>query len=169
MSPQQIMFAVLAAGALALGTYFYGRHDGRALERAEWVVRDNEALRKANAAIDAAQRRARELEQKHAAEQAQIVVVYEKELNHVENERDGALAAVRRGDLRLRERAAAPCAAGGDRPAETAASAAGGVPATAPSELPGARDEAVIRLLSEADEVVKELNLCWAVVRADRQ
>ena len=165
--PQQLMIAALAAGVLAAGAYFYGRHEGRALERAEWVERDNDALREANRAINAAQEKARKQEQAHAEAQAQLTVDYEKDLENAETERDRALARVRSGELRLRD-ATPGCTTAGGGGAETPTGAPGGAAAAAEGGLSRERDEAAVRLLAEADEVVKELNFCWAVVRADR-
>jgi Rz lysis protein len=169
IGPQQLMLAVLAAGGAFLGGFLYGHSDGRQDERLEWEERENSALREANAALDAAHRKAREQEQRRAAVQAQLVADFEEELHHAETARDRAIAAVRRGELRLRDTAAAAGPACGGGAAEVAASATPGVPAPAPSELPRARDEAVVRLLAEADELVGEVNLCWSIVRKDRE
>ena len=61
-SLQTKLIAVVVLLSALIGCYFYGRHDGAALERSAWQKRDNDALRQANADIDAAHRKNRELE-----------------------------------------------------------------------------------------------------------
>lgn len=162
------MIATLASGALAVGAYLYGHSDGRAQERAVWEDRENEALREANRELDKMHTKVREQEGKQASDQAQIVIDYEQELDHVEKERDRAVARVRSGELRMRDAAATANLTCDVRLSTAAASAAAGKQAAEEGRLSRERDEAAVRLLSEADELVAEVNECWAVVRKDR-
>ena len=161
----KLIAALLLCSAL-IGCYFYGRHDGTALERAKWEKRDNDALRKANADLDTAHRKIRDQERQAAERLAQVSGEYQKELTDVRETNRARLAALDRGDLRLRDPAAArhTCP---DRAGEAPAGA-GGRDGPAPGELSAAASRFLLELTSEADAVAKQLAACQAVVRADR-
>lgn len=166
--PAALVIVLLIVGAISFyAVERHGYHQGAIATKAADAARDNQALREANRALDAMHRKVEAEERRRAQEQAELELFHHQELSDVEAARDRALAAVRRGELRLRN---AACAATGEPVRVPAASAgtAGSAPAAEEGGLPGARDEAVVRLLSEADAVVKDANFCWSIVRRDR-
>lgn len=167
-NPQMILAAVVAVGLAAAGGYFYGRHDGAKLERLAWEQRDNTALREANVALDTMHREVVRKEREAAEAMAALAGLYAEETEHVEVERDRALDAVRRGELRLRTHAAAADSTCRLRVSQASAGAAASAEAATEERLHRERSEAAIRLLAEADELAGEVNYCWAVVRKDR-
>lgn len=160
------LIAAVVLGLALTGTYFYGRHDGKVLERAKWEKRDNEALRKANQDLDAAHRKLRD-EERQSAERLQLVSgEYQKEITDVREQNRKRLAAVDHGDLRLRDPAAGHTCP--DRAGE-ALPTAGRRAGPAPGELSAAASRFLLELTGEADEVAKQLAACQAVIRTDRR
>lgn len=168
-NPQMLMGAVIAAGVIGAGSYFYGRHEGAKLERLAWEQRENEVLRKANLALDMMRKRIADQEHQHAEELAALAGMHDEEQSHVESERDAAIAAVRRGDVRLRANEATARLTCDVRVSTATASAAGSEQAAEEGRLSRERAEAAVRLLSEADELAGEVNYCWGVVLKDRE
>jgi uncharacterized membrane protein len=168
-TPKLLLAAVLAVAVAGAGGYLRGRIEGKKLERAEWQQRDNDALREANRALDAMHRKVADQERKHAEALAALAGLHDEEMNHVETERDAAVDAVRRGELRLRAQAATARLTCDVRVSTATASAAASVAPAEGEELSKQRAEAVVRLLSEADELAGEVNYCWSIVRRDRE
>ena len=134
----------------------------------EYARRDNEALRTAIATRDRLQREKDALEAKNAQLVTAASANYQKGLTDGKAELDAALARAR-GGQRLRD-AGARCPAVGDRDATGAARAgAGGRDGPQGADLSDAAAEFLLRLAGEADDVVRQLAACQAVVRADRE
>lgn len=162
----ELYLAAVVAGGLALtGAYFYGRHDGAALEIARWEKRDNDELRRVNAELDAAHRKLRDQEHAAADRLQQVSGEYQRELTDVREQTRSRLAAVAAG-FRLRDPAAAAAVCPGGVPG--VAAGAGGRNGAAPGDLSGEATAFLLQLAGEADEVAKQLKACQDVVRADR-
>jgi len=161
--------ALLAAGALGAGAYRAGMN----AERNAWLARDNAQLRSANARIAQLQAQARAQEQAHGTAMAAAAAQFKKDLHDVRTQKDGVIADLRSGRLRLRipvVPTSAACGAGGAGGASTEAGAgAAGGDGEARAELSGAAAEFLVSLASEADAVVRQLSACQAVVAADRE
>lgn len=164
MNPKLIMAgAALAALVLAL---FLAYNQGRKIERANWIERDNKATIEATMKLQAANERAIAAERKNAQDLADVSQTYQKELSHARNETARAVAAVRTGAIRLRD----PRQGTGDRDTvPEVGTTATGCDAAKGSELPGADAEFLVRLAGEADEVAKQLSACQAIIRKDRE
>lgn len=164
-----VIFTLLAVAAVAAAIYFIdhkGHVEGVREAKLAAVQDKADELREANRLQGAV--RAKEAADTNASQKRSVDLLKEK--RRVEAERDRALADVDAGRLRLRdaeERARA--AAAGCRIVPPPGTGTGGSePAAKEGGLPGEREKAVVRLLSEADAVVVELNACWRTVRADR-
>jgi hypothetical protein len=165
----------IAAAALAIGMYAFGRSEGRKLERAEWTEQQNSDLRTANQAIDAAHKKAREQEARSAQKVAAVSTAYQKDLANANRAKDLAMAALRSGALVLRDPGAASgqADAGGTCQAATGPTRSdGGTPGQLPAASAGflsqRASEFLIGLAGEADQLAGQLAGCQAVVRADR-
>lgn len=165
-------YLIIGLIAAVIAAYFWGRGDGGELEASAW--RDREV--KAQQAYAEKERAltARYREQEHAAALAANAVAqdYEKELGDAKRSKDRALADARAGRLRLRDPGSASCPSGGGvLPA--AATASGERDGVARGELSGAADpvlstaatDFLVGLAGEADETVKQLSACQALVR----
>lgn len=163
---QVYLIAAVAALVAIGGAYAWGRTDGRTIERAAWEKRDNDALRSANAEIDAAHRKLREQERSAAERLAQVSAEYQKEVSNAREETRRRVAAVAAGTLRLRDPAASnqTCA---DRVPDAPAAAERRDGAEA-GYLSGTAAQFLLELTAEADEVARQLAACQAVVRQDR-
>lgn len=161
---------LLLAAAAVYAIYSYGQQQfglGEKAERATWLARENAQLTKANAKIKQLEEKYRQLEQDRAEVQAAISSKYQKDLNHVKTEKDRVIAGLRDGAFRLRIPVATRLNAYGGSAAEVAAPACGRDGGTR-TELPVEASEFLVGLASEADEVVKQLGACQAVINADR-
>ena len=169
-----LLYLLAAAAALGALWWLYATIDGRGHARGvaetekDYAKRDNEALRTAIATRDRLQREKDALEAKNAQLVTAASANYQKGLTDGKAELDAALARAR-GGQRLRD-AGARCPAVGDRDATGAARAgAGGRDGPQGADLSDAAAEFLLRLAGEADDVVRQLAACQAVVRADRE
>lgn len=165
-------YGIIAAAigvAIAVGAaYFTGRSEGRKLERVAWVERDNQAIRDANIALEAAHKAAREKEAALSRSYNEASKRYQEELGRVKTERDrvaGRLATANR----VRDATAASVEA--DRGEGTAPATAGRCDGAAGGELSQSMGKAArelgfagIELMSEADAVVQQLTACQAAL-----
>lgn len=159
-------------GLLAL-LYFYGQHQfgqGEEAEKARWMARENIQLREANAEINQLNQQARDQERQHAEAVAHISTQLQEQLQHVKSQKDSVIADLRAGALRLRipvnTAAASPACSG--IPSEAYASASGRDGETR-ADLSAEAAEFLIGLASEADEAVRQLTSCQALLQADRE
>lgn len=135
--------------------------------RSEYLVRDNKALTEANAKITLLQNAARETEARRVAEMSTLATNYAKGFRDAEAQRLRDVAAARDGSLVLRIPASA-CRPGGGEAAPPGAAAPGGDGA-ATADLPGSVTADLLALAGEADQVVRQLTACQAIVIADRK
>jgi hypothetical protein len=140
---------------------------GEQAERAQCFARDNEQLASANAKIKSLEEKYRQQEQDAATVIGLISSQYQRELHHVKTDKDRIIADLRGGAYRLRiPVTSAPDTCGSVAP-EAAASARRRDGDTR-AELSNEAAEFLVGLASEADEVVKQLGACQAVINADR-
>ena len=152
----------------------YGDHEytsGQQAERSAWLTKENTALSRAISRIKELEEQARAAEAKHGQAMASISAQYQKDLKNERLAKDRAIDAVRRGELRLYDpgtRATGDSGSGGGQACSTDASAIGRDGATR-SQLSESASEFLLALAGEADEVVRQLTACQAVVKADHQ
>lgn len=170
MNPYLIIGALVAV----IASFFAGQHNGARVERAGWLQRENAELVAANAKILQLEEKARAEEAAHAVALNKISADYQGALNDARAETKRLADAARTGGFRLRVHAACPGTAPGAAGAASAAPGgrdgppAGELPGEAAATLSGADAAFLIDLAGEADEVVRQLGACQAVVRADR-
>lgn len=166
------VLAILLLSALLIGAfYFYGDQQfglGEKAERSKWLERENAELVAANSKIKTLEDKYRQQEQDAATAIAVISSQYEKELHRVKTDKDRTIAGLRDGSVRLRIPVASAFNTSGGEAGATA-SGSGARDGGARAELSGAAAEFLVGLASEADEVVKQLGACQAVVNADRE
>ncbi|MBM2884119.1 hypothetical protein JFK97_06915 [Chromobacterium phragmitis] len=150
---REILLALAVAGLLVLGW----------AARAVVAERDAAAAQAAQAERQTAQTQAaRAAEHAKAASDAAASARYQKGLE--DGKQDLAAAVDRlRANLRLREQ---QLAGTGNMPA--AAAGAGRRDGEAPADFLAAHGEDALRLASEADDVVRQLSACQAIVESDR-
>lgn len=173
MKPWVKVLAFIALLAIAgVAVWAYGEQQftrGGQVVDAAWTKRENKTLRAANKRIADLEEAARDQERKHAAAMAAASTNYQKEIAHVQADRDRAIAALRSGALRLYDNGIATASAGADG-SETgpAGASAGRCDGQARGQLSIPFSEFLVGLLGEADQVVKQLTACQAVVESDR-
>lgn len=153
MDIKQIIHAIVTAlfAAALAGAYWLGGNH----VQAKWEAADAKA--KASAVQSA-----RKIEHKVAASDAAASENYQKGLEDGKTELQGALDRLRAA-LRLREQQLA-----GARAVPATADSAGRRDASAPADFPSAHGDDALRLAAEADDVVRQLTACQALVTADR-
>lgn len=150
--PWQLWAIVLVA--LAIWSYGHLRYRaGVGAERARWEAAAAQERIQAEQA-------ARAIEQRHAQELSKITTGLIAERNKGYEERDATIAGLRAGSLRLRDKFRCPAETAGAGP-----TAAGG-DAAERTVLSREDQEFLVRLGSEADDVVRQLTACQGVVRA---
>lgn len=158
---------VLALAAL-WGVDRYGYARGVATERAAWQARESTELAAANNTIDRLQREARTTEQQHARDIVDVSARYQRELANAKAKRVADLAAIERGDIRLRD-PAAPGESPGCGDGAATATGAGRRDGGTPGELSPAATRFLFELTGDADDVAHQLAACQAIVRRDRE
>lgn len=120
-------------------------------------------------ALQAATDNARAIEQRYTAQMAALDLKHTQELQNAQDRTEADIAAVRAGELRLRNRFTCDNTAspGGGVPPAGAGSGLGD--ATRGTGLQPADGEFLIRLAGRADAVVLQLRACQAIVAGDRK
>lgn len=157
--------AAIVGGLLVIGLVLWGAyHHGVTTERAAQQLTIAGMQADAQRAVDAADKRAREAEQRAATDTAAIAQQNMEQVTHANAERDAALSRARTaGQLRFQ------CPAG-DRVAVAAATP--GAPAGHAEASGGlSADDAdfLIRRAALADEIVHQLEAAQAVILLDRR
>jgi hypothetical protein len=110
----------------------------------------------------------RATERAHVDAMAALDARYNQEMTDAKRETETLAAAVRAGELRLRNRFTCPStSASAGVPAAGTGSSVN--PATASGGLRNEDAELLIRLAAEADDVVRQLTACQAIITADRR
>jgi hypothetical protein len=151
-----------------MSAFFYGREVGEDSANAAWAAREVVQLAAMNKKIQDLQTAARDKEQVHAMAVNLLSATYEGERNALKVETTRLRAAVRSGELRLRDRHAAREQSCGSPSGETGTAASqrdGGAGAYLSAEA----SEFLLELTGEADEVVRQLTACQQVLVEDRK
>jgi prophage endopeptidase len=158
---------ILAAVGFAAVTAWVGYSQGREVEKAAWLKKENTELVAANKKIDELHTKAREKEKEHAMAVALISKTLEGENNVVRKQTENRRAAARTGGLRLRDPGIRKDTGGGIRPPASPAPCKRDGEAGA--DISTAASDFLLQLTGEADEVVVQLTACQAVVEQDRK
>lgn len=165
-------YIILAVVVMWIGSLFgvgrWQNEAGHTAERVSWQAKDNQELAQANAKIILLETAARAQEHQHAAQLAQVATTYEKEKADVAAQKDSVIAQLRAGTVRLHDPYSPGFKAPGS-PASPAAASTGRCDGGEGSELSQRTSEFLVGLASRADEVVKQLQACQAVVKSDRK
>jgi len=156
-----ILGIILALSAVGAGVYTAGARS----ERAKYAERDNEALRAAYEARDAALLKVAEIEGRSRADVAAAENKARKDADENKLKTDRAIADADKHELR---NVAAICANSNRSAATKAGSAARAAAEAEGAQLRRAYAEPFIRLAGEADETVIERNECVAIAQGDR-
>lgn len=166
MNPWLIVGALVALIAVGLGAGAYGHHLGVTAEREAWEKREAQELADANTKIRTLEEAARTSEAAHAAALAEIDAKHTQEIEDAKKQRDRDVRDARSGRIVLR--IPTPCKAAGGGAAAKAPAAPGVGDGGATAELPRAVTADLLELADDADAVVRQLQACQGVVRADR-
>lgn len=167
MNPYVILAVVVMWAGSLFGVGRWQNEAGHTAERVTWQAKTNQELAQANAKIIQLETAARAQEQQHAAQLEQVATTYEKEKADVTAQKDSVIAQLRAGAIRLHD----PYSPGFKAPGSPTSPAAstGRCDGGAGSELSQRTSEFLVGLASRADEVVKQLQACQAVVKSDRK
>lgn len=176
MNPWLLLGALAAFVASVTGAFFYGQNVGAEDERAEWQDRENVELSAANKRIIELTETARAQESEHAVELHAISAKYQEDLQNEKIKSDAVVSDVRAGIIRLRDPGSTASRACGGEAGKAAASASGR-DGEAGGELPSTGDgilsveaaEFIVRIASEADDIVRQLSACQKVIETDRE
>lgn len=176
LNPWALLIGVLAFGAATGGAYLYGDHVGATGERVKWQAKESAELSAANAKIIDLTEKARAQESLHAVELASISAKYQEDLQHEKADKDRTIAGIRAGTIRLRDPdAIGSHTCGGDASAVTAAAQRHNgetgteLQAKDSGVLSVAASEFIVGIGEEADEIVRQLTACQAVIMQDRK
>lgn len=164
-------YIILGVGAVWLGSLvgvgYWQNKAGHTDERTTWLSRENKELTEANQKIADLNTAIRETERQHTVRLSDISTAYQKELKNAKAQRDRDVATARAGTLRLQFTPDSQ-GAGGSETGSTAATASGcnGAERT---ELPRETVADLLELVNDADDVVRQLTACQAVILSDRQ
>ena len=143
------------------------QHDvGAAIEKAVWVEKENAEVEAANEKIDALQKAAREKERQHAAGIATITSRLVKEKADALAKQVTLEDALARGVVELRDPGAKNSCSGGSAQASPGSGRGDG---GSGARLSTEAASFLLRLTGEADDVVRQLSACQAVVMEDRK
>lgn len=180
MNPIPLPYRILAVACLwlvSLVAVGWWQHSaGVDSTQAKWESREATQQVQAASQIKALEESARAAEQKHAADMASLATDYERKIDDAQKQRAADIAAVRAGDLRLRDPGspivpacpgaaaqAGPGSGGGD------GSAPGGLPAAPTGLLSGQTSEWLVDFAADADDVARQLASCQQVITEDRR
>ncbi|NNM68932.1 MAG: hypothetical protein HKM00_03000 [Gallionella sp.] len=154
--------------ASLIGVGSWQNDAGHTAERVVWQAKDNQELTAANAEILSLEEAARAAQQQHIQSLADIATQFEKEKQDAQIKANTRLAQYRAGAFRLRDPSAVSARTCGNQTGQIATST-GGSDGGSPGELSGSASEFLLGLTGEADEVVRQLSACQAVVIEDRK
>lgn len=160
---------LIAAGVFVsscLGCYWYGNSVGKDAERVEWQQKETKELAEANRKILDLTEEARAKESLHSVRLASISAQYQEDLQNVKVKAARVISDVRSNAVKLRIPVTQEACRSETSP--TTATPIGRDGETR-AELSDEAAEFLIGLASEADEVVKQLQACQAVILQDRK
>ena len=107
LNPTTWLIGALALALFGGAVYVVGRSDGRAIEKALSLAKENKAVTDTQAALALAQEEKTVIERNTRTAMVAASTTYQKGLQDERNAKDKAISAVRAGDLRLRDPGAA--------------------------------------------------------------
>ncbi len=164
--------AVIAALAILAGAYVFGHHVAAvAGQLSITTLKDgyDKQLADANKARADAEQAARDTEAKRVADMASLDANYQKELSDAKTVSDAAVAAVRAGTVRVRDRFTCNAGSGSVPSAAKAGASTGSTDAASANGLQPEDAEFLLREAARADAVTVQLRALQDVVRRDRQ
>lgn len=153
---------------LLFATHFSAYRHGHNVGDMEARQELNQALTIQRERAEAAEQQTRDLEAKHRTDMAAADQRLTEALTDEHAKYEAAVAAVRAGTVRVRDRFTCPATGSGAVP-NTGTSTSPGDGGATRRGLQAADVELVLRLASEADQVADRLRACQAIVRADRE
>lgn len=157
-----IRFGVIALGIIS--TFMFGYHQGGASVRADWMAHEADVNAQQAKAIADANERVRAIERKHALVIADITDNFQRQLKEKDDEKNTAIASMLANGLYVN----AEC--------PTCGNATGGTSTCKPTgsrekrvRLSNKDAEFLIRIASEADQVVEQLSACQAILKGERK
>lgn len=154
--------------AAAISAYSWAYKNGVQAERVVWQEAENKALQITLADLQATQERLRIAENNHAVQLNHVSQTYQEKLTNEKQKLNNTLASYRAGTLSLRDKHAASNATACSGFTAEIGTGTSGRYATEGAKLSEPLAQFLIRLASEADEVVQQLTACQAIVNADR-
>lgn len=158
-TPQLLMAGVIALGIASVGSYFYGRSDGRELAEREHLEANNKALKAAQAEAAKLRSEKAEMETAHAKRLLLIDESYLKEKQDADAQKARDIAAARAGVIRLRDpggRCVPAAKPAGDVPPPDAGT--GRAEAAGSTELSAEAAEFLLSESNRADALVAKFN-----------
>lgn len=168
MSIRYTIGVAVALCLLLFATHFIAYEHGHKV--GDMAAREelNQALEIQRERAEAAEQQTRDLEAKHRTDMAAADQRLTEALNDEREKSEAAVAAVRAGTVRVRDRFTCTATGSGQLP-NTGTGTGPGDGAPTQRGLQAADIELVLRLAGEADEVAQRLRACQAIVRADRE
>lgn len=151
---------------LLFATHFSAYRHGHNVGDMEAREELNQALTIQRERAEAAEQQTRDLEAKHRTDMAAADQRLTEALNDERAKSEAAVAAVRAGTVRVRDRFTCPATGSGQL--SNPGTGTGPGDGAAAHGLQSTDVEFLLRLAGEADEVAQRLKACQAIVRADR-
>lgn len=153
----------LLAIAVVLGALYGAYSHGVDTERTAWQARTNKALAEAMAMAASEQAKARDAEQASAQAMSTIDHAYQQGRDDAQTEYDRTAAERDAGAIRLRDRFSCPASSANGLP--EAGTSASKRDATSEGGLQRKDEEFLVREAKRADDAVRQLHACQAVLR----
>lgn len=157
-------WAIAGALALIIGAFFYGRHTGVQVTRANWGAEKVRMAADAAQALADANQQTRELEQLLANTQTKVEKVYVDKVREVQVVKTEFTDVARSGGLFID----AQCPDRND-PLPSVAASPGSDHGGAKARLSAEAAEALIAIAADADEIVYQLTACQVILSDERE
>lgn len=167
MNPQAIVGVALLWIASLMAVGAWQNETGQTQVRAVWAAADNKALKAANVKITELNDEARRKERIYAQNQADITKILERERQDAKRKTAALITSYRAGAFSLRDPGTRSAHPTGSQGSATTTAPSGGDGGT-PGELSGTAAEFLFDLTADADDVVRQLDACQAVIVSDR-
>lgn len=155
---------LVGAAALVICSFFYGRHTGVQVTKADWEAEKAALAVEAANTLAKAQAEVAEVERLLAAKQNKVERVYVDRIKTVEDDSQ-RLSDISKSDGLF---ISASCPDNSNT-MPSAASSASGDNAGTKARLSGEAAEALIAIAADADRIVHQLTACQKILEAERQ
>lgn len=167
-NPWVLLGIVLAWGASLAGVGYWQNSTGHISERVVWQQRALTEQAAADTKYKALETRYRLTEQDSARTLAATSAAYQKDLQNAKIKNDAVVAGIRAGAVRLRDPGTRPVCTGGSAP-DSATPGAVGHNGPTTGELSHELAEFLTSEAGRADDIVRQLTACQAVILDDRR